>query len=228
MTDAGTNGSWSLLSTAVISDVLDSLGYPDQVFSLGFSATYLGRCFFGQARTGECAAISGDIGGDIDGDIDDNASPYARVVAFMDDLKAGEVVVWNCKEPVAYSAWGELLSAACLGRGVAGAVIDGYIRDEAKIKVLGFPVLHRGTSSVSALGRADLVAADKTIQCAGVNVAPGDWVFCDPEGGVVIPDAAKDQTLEIGLQNTVKESEGRARLIDGASLREVLDEFEVI
>ena len=81
---------------------------------------------------------------------------------------------------------GELVATEAVRRGVAGIVVDGYIRDVQGIRKLGLPLFARGTypASGSAVGRS---AIDRPVRCGGVDVSPGDIVFGDDDGIVIAP-----------------------------------------
>ena len=76
-----------------------------------------------------------------------------------------------------------------VARGARGAVIDGFIRDARQILAMGFPVFTTGLSPVDSNGRGDVVAYNVPIECGGVTVNPGDIVFGDADGVVIIPQA---------------------------------------
>ncbi len=102
---------------------------------------------------------------------------------------------------------GELVATEAVRRGVAGIVVDGYIRDVQGIRKLGLPLFARGTypASGSVVGRPQ---PGPTVRCGGVDVAPGDIVFGDDDGIVIAPlervaaavDGAEARTrLELGV-----------------------------
>ena len=81
---------------------------------------------------------------------------------------------------------GELVATEAVRRGVAGIVVDGFIRDVQGIRKLGLPLFARGTypASGSVVGRPE---PGPTVRCGGVDVAPGDIVFGDDDGIVIAP-----------------------------------------
>ena len=81
---------------------------------------------------------------------------------------------------------GELVATEAVRRGVAGIVVDGYIRDVQGIRKLGLPLFARGTypASGSVVGRPE---PGPTVRCGGVDVSPGDIVFGDDDGIVIAP-----------------------------------------
>jgi regulator of RNase E activity RraA len=120
------------------------------------------------------------------------AGPALTVVAHDDHLpvfsalaeaQPGDVLVIVAGGS-ARAVLGELFATEARRRGLAGAVIDGFCRDVAGLRRLGFPVFARGTnpSSGSTVSRA---ALGRRVTCGGVDVAPGDLVFADDDGVVI-------------------------------------------
>jgi 4-hydroxy-4-methyl-2-oxoglutarate aldolase len=90
--------------------------------------------------------------------------------------------------------WGELWSAGATTRGCAGAVVDGGIRDTGFIRKARFPIFYRFTSPADAVGRFTVADFECPVMAGGVRVHPGDYVFGDEDGVVVIP---KNLTFEV-------------------------------
>ena len=124
--------------------------------------------------------------------------------------------------------WGELLSTAARARGARGAVIDGFIRDARQILAMGFPVFTTGLSPVDSNGRGDVVAYNVPIECGGVTVNPGDIVFGDADGIVVIPKAVETEVITAAVEKVSGEDRTRDALRDGATLREVYDKYGIL
>ncbi|MFI7687424.1 hypothetical protein ACIBQ6_00050 [Nonomuraea sp. NPDC049655] len=87
------------------------------------------------------------------------------------------------------ACWGELFSAAAKGRGAAGVVCDGYVRDRAKILDLDFPVFALGTRPVDYRARMRVAAVQEPVTCGGVLITPGDPVPAEDDGVVAVPRA---------------------------------------
>ena len=108
------------------------------------------------------------------------------------------------------AAWGEMTTRAAMAIGIEGIVLEGFIRDLAEIRELGFPVFARGTvpGGVNRMGPG---AVNTVISCGGITVRPGDLVLGDEDGVVVIPrDRIADTILEaekMAAQEQVRISE---------------------
>lgn len=133
------------LYTAVLGDVMDSLGYRQQIMRHDIRPLYAGATVVGRAAT-MLAVETDQIA----------AEPYKLELALLDDLKPGEVVVCGCEGAPRSGIWGELLSTQARARGGRGALIDGFCRDLRAIRTMGFPVFAAGLSPADSLGRNDV------------------------------------------------------------------------
>ena len=122
----------------------------------------------------------------------------------IDDLQPEDVVVLACPQSDRICPWGELLSTAARARGAAGCVTDGLVRDIRFIREMGFPVFARGAVPLDSKGRGAMIKMDVPVECGGAAVKPGDWIFADLDGVVIIPS------------ETLRES-ARGRHVQGCS-----------
>ena len=109
-----------VLYTAVLSDVMDSMGHRDQAMRPFVRPLDDQLVLFGRARTGYFMhAFS----------VAEGENPYEHEIALIDSLQPDDVVVLGCNGPTHRIApWGELLSTASRYRGAAGCVTDGLVR----------------------------------------------------------------------------------------------------
>lgn len=205
------------LYTAVISDVLDGMGYRDQVMRANLNPLVEGSVVAGRART----LLAVDYYEPLN-------QPYEVEMKFIDTLVAGDLVVAGTNESVENGLWGELLSTASKVRGARGAIIDGYIRDVRKIKQLGFPLWCTGTKPVDSSGRGMTLDYDCAVKCGGVVVHSGDVVFGDEDGVVVIPQKLIESVVKTALDKVSAEDATRQALRTGVSLTEVFQKFGVL
>ncbi|MCC7040300.1 MAG: RraA family protein [Burkholderiales bacterium] len=200
------------LYTAVLSDVLDELGYRDQALPPSIRPLDDALVMVGRARTGAYREVYRVVPGD---------NPYALEIALVDDLKAGDVAVLGCGGSTRIAPWGELLSTAARVRGAAGCLTDGYVRDTRAIRRLRFPVFHGGIAPLDSKGRGTIAEIDVPIRCGGVAVAPGDLVVGDADGVIVVPQAVEAAVLEKAFAKVRGEDDTRAELERGATLADV-------
>lgn len=122
--------------------------------------------------------------------------------------------------------WGELWSAGAAKRGCVGAVVDGGIRDTAYIRRAKFPMFHKFTMPGDAVGRFNIVDFDCPVSIGGVRVAPGDYVFGDEDGVVMIPKALTLEVLAKAEAVCAKENKIRDAIQENASLADLYVKFE--
>ena len=105
---------------------------------------------------------------------------------------------------------------------------DGLVRDVRLIREMRFPVFSSGIGPLDSKGRGEVKAIDVPIECAGVPVAPGDWIFGDVDGVVVIPEALAKETLEHALKKVLEEDTVRAELAAGEPLAVVFERHGIL
>ncbi|MCB0185951.1 MAG: RraA family protein, partial [Caldilineaceae bacterium] len=84
------------------------------------------------------------------------------------------------------------------------------VRDVVQIIDMGFPVYYTGIRPLDSQGRARVMAYDVPVKCGDVLVHPGDLVFADYDGIVVIPQAIEGTVIELALEKVGKESQARS------------------
>ena len=93
---------------------------------------------------------------------------------------------------------------------------------------LSFPVFHGGIGPLDTRGRGRMVERDAPVECAGVRVLPGDIVFGDADGVVVIPQQSAAEVLERARNKLTGENHTRAELEEGSLLGEVYRKYGVL
>jgi regulator of RNase E activity RraA len=148
--------------------------------------------------------------------------------------QAGDVVVVDARADMASGIFGEMMLTFFAGRGGAGVVVDGCIRDSAKAKELDIGIWVRGvTPNYHAQTNIIPFAVNVPIACGGVLVMPGDIIVADDDGVVVVPVALAPKLIEKASEHVEWEEFARFRLSQGGDLRkyypltkEVEDEYE--
>jgi 4-hydroxy-4-methyl-2-oxoglutarate aldolase len=207
-------------SAAVLSDVMDSLGLMRQAMKPFVRPLDEASVLVGRARTGLYVPNYA---------LREGENPYEIEIALVDDLKPGEVVVLACNGPTERIApWGELLSTASIARGAVGCVTDGLVRDVRQIRAMGFAVFHGGIGPLDTKGRARMVERNVAVECGGVAVRPGDIVFGDADGVVVIPREREQEVIELAVKKVAGENHTRDALRKGELLGEVFRRFGIL
>jgi regulator of RNase E activity RraA len=201
---------------AQVSDALDAAGLRHQ--SVGRLLRYGGGgVVAGRAFTFQCAPTRSGSG-----------ERYAGLLAALDAVSAGDVVVVASGPSETAAVWGELLSTHCRGRGAVGTVTDGLIRDTAQIAELGYPVFAAGTCPMDIDGRLEVTAHGVDVVVGGVAVSTGDTVVADDDGVVVIPQGVAADVLERAAAKAAGEDEFRAAVASGESATEAFRRFGVL
>jgi len=112
----------------------------------------------------------------------------------LDVAQPGDIVVIDAGGSPLNAALGNLICAKAQHRGIAGFVIDGYVRDLMKIKEVGLPVFACGSTPIGPL-HGGLGEINYPICCGGVVVNPGDIVVADGSGVALIPRESADEVL---------------------------------
>jgi regulator of RNase E activity RraA len=163
--------------------MLDKRGYRHQVLPHYITAYTHENRVAGPAFTGQgypCA---------------DTAHDDTRTrLEMLDSITPGTVSVWATGGSMDCAHWGEIMSTAARERGGTGAVIDGGVRDVDFINAMKYPVFARFKCSASSIGRWDIREYQVPIKVGLTVIYPGDFVFGDVDGVVIVP---RDLTLEI-------------------------------
>lgn len=116
--------------------------------------------------------------------------------AMLESLHEGSVVVWDTTEDDTSAQWGEVMTKAAKRAGCRGAIIDGGIRDTQLILDQDFPVWSCYRTSNAMLGRFRMIGYQLPIRIGTVNIYPGDVVFADIDGAVIVPRKLAVEVLE--------------------------------
>jgi len=202
------------LYTGAIADMLDKSGYRNQVLPHYVTPFTQVNRVAGPAFTGQgypCASTRND-------------DTQTRL-GMLDSITPGTVSVWACGGSMACAHWGEIMSTAARERGCTGAVIDGGVRDLDFIDEMKYPVFARFKSSASSIGRWDIKEYQVTIKIGDTVIHPGDYVFGDIDGVVIVP---QDLTMDILIasENVFERESGmRRELRAGTSIKEAYSKY---
>lgn len=206
------------LNTAVLCDILDELGYRNQAMDGTIAPLAEEDKLVGVART----VLAYDV-------YEQPKEAYATEIEAVDALREGDIAV--CSNPSCNNGfWGELMTTAAIVRGARGAIIDGAIRDIAQIKAMRdeFIVFAKGRNPLDSKGRCLVADYDCPIVCAGVRVCPGDLVFGDIDGIVVVPGEVAEETINKAFEKIAGENIVREELRKGALLKDVFARYHIL
>jgi 4-hydroxy-4-methyl-2-oxoglutarate aldolase len=112
---------------------------------------------------------------------------------------------------------GELTANAASAHGCVGAILDGNLRDIEGMRELGFQVFYRDLSPLNGIGRWEMTASQQPVAIGGVVVNPGDIVFGEFDGILVIPRSRAVTVLEKAEEIVGAEGRVRAEMRGGDS-----------
>jgi len=206
------------LTTAILSDSLDTAGFREQVLQHRLAPIVPGSRILGRAWTVEFSPSTADT----------PADPYGAAIDYISAIRPGEIAVIATAESNASAFWGELFSAAALGAGAAGVVTDGNLRDTDKIAGLGFPAFSRSRRPIDYRMRMRVSAVGAEVSLGGVRISPGDLVMADDDGVVVVPRECEDEVLRRARERAAGESTVLSELLAGDTLRQVWDRHGIL
>lgn len=213
------------LFPAVVGDILDTMGYlrqflHPQIKPVAPSMVIAGRampvletlCFDAVNEQGrsEVAAV-----------------PFGRLFEALDDLKPNEVYVATGCAPQ-FALWGGLMTTRAMHLKAAGAVLDGYSRDTNEVLEMGLPVFSYGGYAQDQGPRGKVVDWRIGVEINGVRINPGDIVFGDRDGVLVIPKEAEEEAIRKGLEKASTENRVRDAINKGMSTVEAFKTFGVM
>jgi 4-hydroxy-4-methyl-2-oxoglutarate aldolase len=204
------------LFTAVVGDILDREGYRHQFLPQPIKPLNPAHRVVGRAFPVRIVDVSGS-----------QDRPFGRLTEALDAIRPGEVYVatggsMNC------AAWGEILTATARMRGGLGAVIDGYHRDTPRVLEQNWPVFSRGSYAQDAGVRSSVADFRCAAQIGEVAIEPGDLVFGDMDGVVVIPRAIEQQILEWAMDKVAGEKTVRREIESGSTSTDVFDRYGIL
>lgn len=205
------------LYPAVVADVLDAMGFLNQALASGIRPLTTTKRICGRVFTARAHAVQ-----------EIPAEPYKLEIEAVEAMESGDVLVVSTGEDRTCGFWGELLTTACLYKGVRGVVMDGCTRDLWKINELCFPVFGMGYHPADSKGRVDIFEIQSRIMLGGVGIDPGDYLIGDEDGCVVIPSASADEAVRLALEKVSGENIARADLAAGIPMGTVFRKYGIL
>ncbi|MDX3313904.1 RraA family protein [Streptomyces sp. NPDC054884] len=168
------------LSTASVSDALDSLGLPGSLHGIGALRQ-------GQRAVGPVFTVTYEPVDEAGGTVGD----------FLDDVPAGAVILIDNAGRTDCTVWGGIMSQTARARGIAGTVIHGTCRDVAVATDVGYPIWSVSRFMRTGKDRVRPAAVQTAVTVDGVLIRPGDILVADDDGAVAVPTARWDEVADI-------------------------------
>jgi regulator of RNase E activity RraA len=183
----------SQLYTAIVGDVLDTFGKRRQFLTPQCRPLRPDMVVAGRAMTVHEVDVH---------EVSDR--PFGLMFEALDSLRPHEVYL-AAGGSSTYALWGELMSTAARARGATGAVLLGPSRDTRGILALDFSVFSYGCYAQDQRGRGQVIAHHVALEIEGVHVQPGDIVFGDIDGVLVVPRDMEADVISAALEKSRKE-----------------------
>jgi len=205
------------LFSAIIGDIMDTMNLvkqflPPEIKPIERSMKLVGRAM---------PVIEQDLTS-----IDD--SPFGLMFDALDDLKPNEVYLATGASPN-YALWGGLMTTRARKLGAEGAVLIGYHRDTWEILEQEFPCFSMGSYAQDQGVRGKVVDYRcPVLTPSGVHIKPGDLVFGDLDGIVIVPRDVEDEVIEQARDKVVGEDKVRNAIVRGMSTKEAFKKYGIM
>jgi 4-hydroxy-4-methyl-2-oxoglutarate aldolase len=192
------------LYSAVVCDALDGLGFPRQSPRVALPAMTVDGILVGRCKT----TLWADM-------FHADPRPYELELQAVDGCRPDDVLIAAAGGSQRSGIWGELLSTAARNAGCIGSIVDGAVRDVAKMKQMGFAVYARSTCLYDSKDRQRVIDIDVPVEIDGVAFRPGELVFADADGVVVVPREIESEAIRAAWEKVHAENVTRDAIRDG-------------
>lgn len=212
------------LYPGLIYDTLSELGYPNQVCSIDLKPLRSDMVLAGPAFT---------IKGRSSDEKFEEGVQIKKLLDMVNKMSYPSILVIDTEGDTRCAHHGELLATSSRAHGTLGALIDGGTRDSRFILEMDYPVICRYTNPIELQGRYEIQYCQKPVKIRGtltdfVEAKPGDFIFGDLDGVLVIPQEITLEVLEKAEEFLELEDLGRKDLAKGADPVKVWDKYEKI
>ena len=204
------------LYTPVVGDILDNLGYTHQFLSQPIQPLREEMKLAGRAMP----VVMIDVFGK-------QKKPFGLLTEALDQLQPDEIYLASGGD-MRCAYWGEILTATAKKRGAAGAVINGFHRDTPKVLEQNWPVFSRGRFAQDSSVRTQVVDYRCQIEVGQVTVQPGELVFGDLDGVVIVPKKVEVEMIERALAKARGERLVRKEIEAGMSSTAAFKKYGIL
>lgn len=204
------------LYTPVVGDILDTLGLYHQFLPQAVRPLDNNMKVAGFAMP----VLMIDVYGE-------QEKPFGLLTEALDDLQENEVYIAN-GGTMRCAYWGELLTATARTRKAVGAVVNGWHRDTPQVLEQNWPVFSRGCYAQDSSVRTQVVNYRCPIEMGDVWINPGDLVFGDIDGVLIIPKEHIDYVIEKALEKARGEKEVRQAIENGMTATAAFAKFGIL
>lgn len=212
------------LFTALVGDVLDKMGYQHQFLSPHIKPLRSDMVVIGRAMP----VLEADVFAEsADGHNELMKKPFGIMFEALDSLRPDEVYICSGSSP-RYALWGGLMSTRAIKCGAAGCVVNGYSRDTNEILKLNFPAFSMGSYAQDQGPRGKVIDYNTPIEFDGVRVCPGDVVYGDLDGVLVVPKEAVNDAFTGAIEKARGEKKVKEALLQGMTTVEAFAKYGIM
>jgi 4-hydroxy-4-methyl-2-oxoglutarate aldolase len=212
------------LYVAVVGDALDQMGLRRQFLHPSLKPIENAMIIVGRAMP----VLEADfVGETCPGHSQISTRAFGRMFEALDDLKAGEIYICSGSSH-RYALWGGLMSTRAQQCGAAGAVVHGYHRDTSDVLRSGFPLASFGSYAQDQGPRGKVVDWRIPIEVDDVLVRPGDVIYGDRDGVLVVPAEAADEAFDRAFTKATAENKVLDALRNGMRAADAFQQFGVM
>lgn len=189
------------LYSAVIGDILDKMHYLHQFLPQRIQPIEMNMVVAGRAMT----VLEADAFEELsEGYNPIMCKPFGLMLEALDDLKEDEVYICTGSSP-SYALVGELMCTRMQILKAAGAVVNGFHRDTKGILEINFPCFSYGRYAQDQGPRGKVIDYRVPIEIEGVRINPGDIIFGDMDGVLVIPQEIETEVIQRAYEKATGE-----------------------
>lgn len=215
----------SELFPALVGDALDKLGRLNQFLPPFIKPLRRDMKVIGRAMPVLEADVSGEVvPGATNGLL---KKPFGMMFEALDSLQHNEVYICSGSSHN-YALWGGLMSVRAMHLGAAGAVVNGFSRDTPEIVKLNFPAFGAGTYAQDQGMRGKVLDYRIPIVFGGITVNPGDIVFGDLDGVLIVPADLEKEVFSAAIEKARSEKLVRKALEQGMSSKDAFEQFGIM
>src|SRR5215469_4026733 len=204
------------LYTPVVGDILDDLGFEHQFLPQPIQPLREEMRLAGRAMP----VLMTDVFGK-------QKHPFGKLTEALDQLQPGEIYLATGGE-MRCAYWGEILTATAKKRGALGAVINGFHRDTPRVLEQAWPVFSRGRFAQDSAVRTQVVDYRCPIEIGQVTVQPGELIFGDQDGVVVVPKNVEAEVIARALAKARGEKLVRKEIEAGLSSTAAFKKYGIL
>lgn len=213
------------LFVALVGDVMDKLGYQHQFLPPNIKPLDNDFIVIGRAMPALEADVFDEVVTDTNNPI--MKKPFGIMFEALDSLQEDEVYI--CTGASArYALWGGLMSTRALKLGAAGAVLHGYSRDTNEVLNLNFPTFSYGGYAQDQGPRGKVVDYRVPIEIDGIRINPGDIVYGDRDGVVIVPKEIEEEAFMGAIEKARGEQLVKKALENGMSTVDAFKKFGIM